>query len=989
MDPITCRPLGEFYANFKDYRELMAVKVREILLVSSPYDAFILEEDGSLASRIINEYSGLNLSLPPRVTRIASAKEALALIETEPVDMVLTMPHLGDMDAFSFGIEVKKKRPSLPVILLAHGTRGVYPPVEDADRSGIDKIFIWSGNSDLLLALVKNVEDRLNVDHDTEKAGVRVLILVEDAPAYYSSFLPLIYKEIVLQTQAVLVGGLNEEDRLLKMRARPKILHAETFEEAMAFYERYGPYLFGIISDTRLPRGGQMGADAGVSLLARVRKEVPDLPLLLLSNEPANRECAEKIPALFLDKNSPRLLDALHDFFMAHLGFGDFVFRMPDGSEVDRASTLRELEEKLAHIPDASLRHHADRNHFSGWILARSEIGLGSAFRAVNACQFESVMAMRRYIIGNIRDLRKLRQKGVVAQFNAGYFDAGVMEFVKIGQGSLGGKARSLAFMSALLHQNPWIRDKFPKVNIRIPRTLVIATDAFEAFIEENDLHALAREEPNDDEIRRRFIAAAIPRWLKTDLRAFLTHVKVPLSVRSSSLLEDAQFQPYAGLYETFMIPNAHEDFDTRLEQLITAVKLVCASTFYEGPRAFSRSIGSQPREVAMAVIVQALVGDVWGDFFYPAISGVGQSHNFYPVAPMTSEDGVAHIALGLGKTVVEGERALRFSPRYPKILPHFSNVDDILANAQRTFYALRMRRGADCAGFDCMENLEKRDIDTAEKEYPVIRLASTYSPDDHRLRDSGYLPGPKVITFAQVLKYDQFPLAPLLADLLELGERGMGCPVEIEFAVKFGGDGDTERDEFAFLQMRPMAAATDRLQVAVTADDLDRAVCRSEQALGNGVHRTIADVVYVKPDAFDAAETVAMAAEIGQVNAGLVAKGRPYLLAGPGRWGSSDRWLGIPVRWQHISGVAAMVEVRNDLLKADPSQGSHFFQNITSLGIQYLTVTEGSHDFFLWRHLDALAAETETTYLRHVRFSAPLTVKIDGRSSRGVVMLP
>src|SRR5512136_108996 len=529
----------------------MANKIREILLVSSPYDAYVMEEDGRLASRIINEYRGLNLSQPPRVTRTSSAYAALEYLNEKKFDMVITTPHLEEMDAYSLGRAIKKVKPDLPVILLAQTPRSLHPQPEDKNGQGIDKVFIWSGVPDFLLALVKNAEDRLNVDFDTRKANVRVLLLVEDSPLYYSSFLPLIYQEVVRQTQAVLEVGLNEEHRLLTMRARPKILLAVNYEEALELYNRYQPYIFGVMSDSRLPKGQKLEDEAGILLLSRIRKDIPDLPLLLMSSESGNQEKARQIPAVFLDKNSPNLLSEIHHFFLSHLGFGHFVFRMPDGTEVDQASNLRELEEKVARIPEESLWHHARRNHFSNWLMARSEIGLASAFRAVQASDFSTAQEMREYIVSHLHGLRRWRQKGVVARFNRAYYDPDVSDFVKIGEGSLGGKARSLAFMSALLQEDPAIYEKHKNVNIEIPKTLVISTDGFESFVSQNHLQHFAVEEILDLQIADGFLQAEMPDWLVRELAFYLSQVKYPLSVRSSSALEDLQFQPYAGLYQT------------------------------------------------------------------------------------------------------------------------------------------------------------------------------------------------------------------------------------------------------------------------------------------------------------------------------------------------------------------------------------------------------------------------------------------------------
>jgi hypothetical protein len=829
------------------------------------------------------------------------------------------------------------------------------------------------------------------VDPDTKRASVRVLILVEDSPVYYSSFLPLIYKEIVRQTQEVLEVGLNEEHRLLTMRARPKILLATTYEEAVELYNRFRPYLFGFIADTRIPRGQKLDNQAGFELLCKIRKEIPDLPLLMMSSEPHNSEKAKSIkptPAVFLDKNSPNLLGELHDFFMNHLGFGDFVFRMPDGEEVARASSLRELEEKVATIPEESLWYHGKHNHFSRWLMARSEVALASTFREVDASDFSNAEEAREFIISNIHALRKWRQKGVVAQFNASSFEPEFNDFVKIGQGSLGGKARGLAFMSALLQEYPTIHETYPHVNIEVPKTLVICTDGFESFLSENHLEYLAKEDFTDDVVTEEFLKAEMPSWIVKELEAYLAQVRYPLSVRSSSLLEDAQFQPYAGLYKTYMIPNNHADLSVRLQHLIKSIKLVYASTYYEGPKAFSRSILGQPHLEAMAVIVQQLAGETYGDFYYPAVSGVAQSHNFYPVPPMKPEDGISLIALGLGKTVVEGEKALRFSPKYPENLPQFSTVDNILANAQRSFYALRIRNYPAELKFRDYYNLEKRDLDEAQSEYPVRTLSSTYIPEEHRIRDGFFKTGYPILTFAPVLKYNLFPLPQILAEFLELGRKGMGCPVEMEFSANLYSDRGT-KNSFYFLQVRPMVADGQRLEVEITPQDWQRAFCRSNQALGNGKNEEIADIVYVKPADFKPEVTPAVAEEIDKINRTLKKENRAYLLVGPGRWGSADRWLGIPVTWKNISGVRAIIELRNEKIKADPSQGSHFFQNITSLGIQYITVTEDSEagDHFDWKWINSLPPLEDLNFARHVRLRKPISIKIDGRSSRCVIV--
>ena len=978
---------GDFDTHFKVFHELMSNKVFEILLVASPYDAYVLEEDGSLASKIINEYRGLNLSRPPRITQAATAAAALDMLSRKTFHLVIAMPHLDDMDVFGLGRQIKRAHDDLPVVLLAHSVKGVYPPPEGKDLSGIDQVFIWSGDSDLLLAIVKSMEDRLNVADDTRKAMVRVLILVEDSPLYTSYFLPLIYKEVVNQTQEVLEESLNQEHRLLKMRARPKILVAENYEQAMSLYQQYGDYLFGIISDTRYPKDGTLTADAGFTFLCEVRQAIPDLPLLLISNEPHNKRLAEQVPAAFLDKNSDNLLDEIHQFFLNMLGFGDFVFRRPGGSEIARAANLKALEAILPDVPDESLLYHATRNRFSNWIMARGEIVLASRLRKARATDFSGADDIRRFIIAHIHALRKWRQKGVVVHFNSRDYDPEISDFVKIGNGSLGGKARGLAFVANLLRRSPHLQERYPDVTIQVPQTLAITTEGFDAFVSHNGLDPSAMSDHGDDQIARAFLEGEMPPWLTDQLCRYLEPVHQPLSVRSSGLLEDVHNHPFTGLYKTYMVPNNHPDFAIRCNQLITAVKLVYASTWYRDPRRFLSGTAYRIRRDQMAVIVQQLVGCRHGSFFYPDISGIAQSHNFYPVAPLKAEDGVVRIVMGFGRGIPTGEASLRFSPAYPQVLPQFSKVEDILANAQRQFWALGLEGVPDSLYFERGVNVEKRHVDDAEAEGPVQRLAGTYVPAENRIRDTVNIPGSRVLTFAPVLKYDTFPLPGLLKDLLNMGRDGMGCAVEFEFSINLTGNQEN-KGTFNILQMRPMAAGEDMHDVEVTDEDAAHALCYSTQALGHGRREHMADIVFVRPDTFDPKDTVAISQAIAAVNRALVREQRPYLLMGPGRWGSFDRWLGIPVKWMDINGVGAMVEIRNASLNADPSQGSHFFQNITTNGIPYLTVTEGSDDIIRWNDLQALPLAFSNPYLGHVRLQKPLVLKCDGRHSRAVILL-
>ncbi len=973
----------DFELSFKLFHRLMADKVREILLVSSPYDAFIMEEDGRLAERIINEYRGLNLSSPPMLTWVSNSREALEEISKKRYDLVLSMPRMDDIEPLEFGHEIKKIRSDLPFFLLVRNTSHLLLDPKYSDRSVVDKMYVWSGNTDLLLAIVKNVEDRWNIDHDTRMAWVRVIVVVEDSPRYLSSILPLLYRQIVMQTQGVIEDSINAEHRMLRMRARPKIVLAENYEEAENFYEAYKPYVLTIFSDVRYPMGGKLDERAGVKFLSKIHEGDPDLPLLLLSSEESNRRFAEKIPAVFLNKNSPSLHDEIGDFFLERLGFGDFIFRTPEGEEIARASNLRTMETILPEIPVDSIYYHATRNQFSSWLMARSEIKLASMLKTIKAEDFEKPEDIKTFLIKCITERRRGRQKGMITDFG-GDFDPS-LDFVKMGRGSLGGKARGLAFLLTLLKREIRLQKKYPDIVVRVPKAVVITTDAFDDLVRENDLKHLATEDVEDEKVVEGFLSARLPAWVRKNLRQFVEKARYPLAVRSSSLLEDAQHEPFAGIYRTYMLPNVDPDPKVRYRRLAEAVKMVYASIYLHAPKAYAQTTMHRLEEEKMAVILQELTGKQYGDYYFPAVSGVALSRNFYPIAHLRPEDGLAHLAMGLGKTVVEGETALRFSPPYPQFLPQFSTVDDILENSQRFIYALKMADFPDnLAAND--GTLAKLEIDELEN-FPVFRLlAGTYVPDEHRIRDSSAVSGYPVLTFAGILKHGLLPLPELLTDVLEMGKQGMGSPVEIEFAMNIPEDG-REKSELALLQIRPMASCRQALDVEITEEDRKKAFCYSTMALGFGKCVGICDIVFVKPDEFDPARTVDAAAEIGKLNGLLLRENRKYLLVGPGRWGSADRWLGIPVKWNDISGVGAMVEASTPKLKADPSQGSHFFHNITSLGIGYLTVRDQGEDFFDWDWLLSFPAENETRYLKHVRLPNAIDIKIDGRTSRAAIL--
>ncbi|MBU8848254.1 MAG: phosphoenolpyruvate synthase PpsA [Desulfobacterales bacterium] len=977
--------------SLKIYHELMANKVGDILLVSCPYDAFIMEEEGRLSTRIINEYQGLNLSKPPRLTWASSASEAFQRLEEKKFDLIIAMPSLDEMDVYSFGAEVKKRYFDLPFFMLLHNTCDIDQYICVDNSNAIDRTYIWGGNADLLLAVIKNFEDEMNVAFDTENASVRVIILVEDSPYHYSSFLPVLYKQIVMQTQSVIDDSINEEDRLLKMRGRPKVLVAHNYEEAIALYEKYKPYLLSVFSDMRYPRNGAEDESAGYKLLTKIKKEIPDLPVLILSTEEQNKKKVVDIPAVFINKNSNNLNDRIKSFFVSYLGFGAFVFRMPDGEEIARVSDLRAIEKLLPEIPDESIVYHATNNDFSRWFMARSEIDFALKLKPYKITDFPDPQDMKKFLIESIHARRKGSRQGQIIDFDSEKFDSDT-DFMKIGNGSLGGKARGLAFMASQIRRDSSLRDKFPDVEISIPQTFVISTEGFKTFIEENKLAKLLEsdEKLEDQKIVEQFIQAGFPGWLKKSLKAYLQSVRYPIAVRSSSLFEDAHYQPFAGLYNTYMLPNSHPNLEKRLERLIIAIKLVYASTYLKAPRSYAKATMHRTEDEEMAVILQQLTGMEYNNYFYPTISGVAQSYNFYPISHLKSEEGISHIALGLGKIVMEGGKTLRFCPKYPQFLPQFSIVNDILENSQKYFYALKLDEFPDDEKFisSSTEDLTLATLDLSDAtDHPMVRiLSSTFYVQDNRIRDSFSNKGFPVLTFANILKYNSFPLAKLLEEVTKIGSKWMGTSVEVEFAVNLPED-ENQKPQFSLLQIRPMGRYKQNLGVKIGKDEIKEAFCYSTLSLGNGEYKDIYDVVYVDPETFDSAKTVEITAEINKINALFNKNGKKYVLIGPGRWGSSDRWLGIPVVWNDISNVGVMLETTIESIKADPSQGSHFFQNITSLGISYITISDKGDDFIDYEFFKCQACENTTTYLKHIKFENPIKILVDGKTSQAVLM--
>jgi hypothetical protein len=983
-EPPNQQPLEELGSDFTGFHKLFPYRVQDVLLVCSLYESFILEEDGLVADLILSEYQELNLSHAPRVSHVSTGGQALKLIREGSFDLVLTMTRLGDMEVPAFAEAVKKIRPQLTVIVLTDEPREVAAYADLEKRGAVDRIFMWYGDAKILLAIIKHVEDRLNAEHDTRVGNVRVIILIENSMRFYSSYLPLIYTELMKQTQALMAEGINPVHKLLRMRARPKILLAENFEQAWEFYTKFHSYVLGVLSDVRFSRNGVLDPEAGLEFARRVKAESPHMPVLLQSSDLAHERAAAELGAYFLHKKSPRLLQELRSFILNNFGFGDFVFRMPDGREVARAADFRDLIEKLRQVPDESILFHAGSDHFSNWLMARTEFDLAAKIRPRKVSEFAGAAGIRKYLIDTLSEFQERSQSGVIADFSRGRFSRTV-PFTRIGGGSIGGKARGLAFINALLKRYD-VRRRWPGVRVAVPNATAIGTEVFDSFLEENHLGEIVVQDKDDDEVARAFLGSNLPQVVRNDLATFLDRVRCPLAVRSSSLLEDSHGQPFAGIYLTYMIPNNQAEPSLRLEQLCNAVKLVYASTFFRAAKLYQEVTGHHAEEEKMGVVLQEIVGAEYGDRFYPTFSGVARSYNFYPLGRLQPEDGVACVALGLGKMVVEGGEMLMFSPKHPHVLPQFTTTDDALANSQRRFYALDLRHPGPYRSADADQNLVSCDLEVAEADGTLAPIGSVYSAEDDAIFDGIIRPGPRLVTFAHVLKSGLFPLADILTFLLEVGRQAMACPIEIEFAVNM----KAEPMQFGVLQIRPTVSDEAFERVALEDVDHDQLVCYSPRTMGNGYIRSLRDVVFVKPDSFDSAYTRLIATELSHVNETLRRAGRPCILIGPGRWGSADPWLGIPVTWEQISSVQVLVESSLQNFVVTPSQGSHFFQNLTSFRVGYLTVNPTAGGGFVnWGWLARQPAVTETQFLKHIVLEHPLEVRLDGRSRRGMIFKP
>lgn len=964
------------------FPNLMPRRIERILLVSNAYDSFTLEEDGLLTELIFSEYSDLGLTHAPEMTRVPTGEEALAVIRENTPDLVITMLRLADMDVAKFSAAVRAAAPSVPIVLLVSNVPELARLGDRRRELNVDAVYVWHGDAKIFLAIIKCIEDRWNVEHDTRVGGVGVIILVEDSVRYRSSLLPIMYSELVHQTRSVMLDGINRMHKQVRLRARPKILVAETYEDAMALYEKFKDYIFGVVSDVAFLHNGVHDPQAGIELIRTLKSENPDLPALLQSSEPDNRKLAESIRTNFLHKRSSTLLQDVGDFMLNNFGFGEFVFRLPDGTETARAADLKAMVRVLEDVPEASLAYHANRNHFSNWLRARTEFGLARELRQKSVTEFKDIENLRRFLIRAFSDIIRYNRRGVVEDFNAESFDLHTT-FARIGGGSLGGKARGLAFMDALLVRHG-VDHQFEGVRVYVPRSVVIGTDVFERFLDKNHLRTNALYTADDEWIRLAFLKAKLPENVVSCLRTYLKTVHFPIAVRSSSLLEDSQFHPFAGVYDTLMIPNNHPDDRIRLDQLCDAIKLVYASTFYDAARKYLEATPHRIEEQLMGVILQQIVGTRHGDHFYPNFAGVMRSYNFYPFGHVKPEDGVASVALGLGDLVVGGAEALRFCPAHPHVLPQLANPKQFLRSSQRFFDAIDLRKTDFDAANRKATGLVRLELDVAERDGTLDLVGSVWSQENHTFYDGIQREGPRVVTFAHILKSDAFPLAAIIRRVLELGREGMSGPVELEFAVNLQSD----PKEFAVLQIRPYGAMGDFQAVDVEDVPAEYLVCSSQLALGNGIIGGMRDIVYVKPEVFDPARTKEIAREVSVLNDQLRAEQRPYLLIGFGRWGSSNHWLGIPVNWGQISGAKMIVETSLENFVVDPSQGSHFFHNLTSLGIAYLSINPRlSQGFIDWQWLAEQPAKYDGEYVRRVELEMPIEGRVDGRTSRAVVL--
>lgn len=978
----------------QDYTRLMLRRIRRILLVCNNYDSFSLEEDGHIEAQITQEYSELNLSNPPSIERVESTVDALGLLQggDSSFDLILTMFNVGDVDVFDFSSRVKQICPDTPIVLLSAYSKAIYQYIAEQDRSFIDYVFCWNNSTDLIIAIIKLLEDKLNADYDILEMGARTILLVEDSVRYYSTYLPLLYKLVLQQNSESVRDALNEEQQIMRKRARPKILLATCYDEALELYNRYRNNILGIISDVGfiLHKGDRRDTeviDAGVNLCRLIKSEIPTLPYLLQSSQESMREVADQLGVGFVCKTSKTLTHEVSEYIGREFGFGDFIVTDPaTGQEVDRARNLWEFEKVIGKLSDDALRYLSSRNYISRWLYGRGLFAIGDLFRPININADTDVSEVREMNIRMIHDYRIAQGLGVVAKFDpATYNDA--IWLARLGNGSLGGKARGLAFLNHILQKYD-LYDKWEDVRVLVPRTLIVTTEYFDSFILENGLQYVINSDISDAEILSEFVASTLPRELTDALRVFIRNVRKPLAVRSSSKLEDSYYQPFAGVYSTYMIPRTDNE-DQQLRLLSKAIKSVYASVYFASSRGYIVSTSNVISEEKMAIVIQEICGSEDGGYYFPTFSGVARSLNFYPVGYETPEDGVAKVAFGLGKAVVDGEQVLRFSPRYPKNVLQTSTPDLTMRETQQVMYALNLQPDKFKTSVDDSINLERIPVTDCGKFRSFRKVVSTFDYENQRIVDSPAPQGPKFVTFAHILKYNTFPLADILSELLDIMRREVKSGVEIEFAA----DLDRGRDEaaiFNVLQVRPISVDGILSSVDWSEIDGDGAILTSGCAIGPGWIRGVRDVIYLRQEAFDVLRTGEMAAEMTALNARLREEGRNYVLLGFGRWGSSIPSLGVPVKWGDISEAKVIAECCLENFRIDPSQGTHFFQNLTSFNVGYINVNQYSRpgEYCDFARLDAMPAYYESRYIRAVRMDEDMTICVDGKEGRAVIKL-
>lgn len=978
--------LNQLYFKDTQFVNLMTKRIFNVLLVANPYDAFMLEDDGRIDEKIFNEYMSLSLRYPPRFTQVSTEEDTWKQLGNTMFDLVICMPGTDNSDTFDIARQIKERYPHIPLVVLTPFSHGIRERMEHEDLSIFEYVFCWLGNTDLLVSIIKLLEDKMNLEHDIKEVGVQMILLVEDSIRFYSSVLPNLYKFVLRQSQEFATEALNEHQRTLRMRGRPKIVLARNYEEAMELYNKYQDNILGIVSDARFPHGGEVDPKAGLTFLTEVRSRNPFVPLILESAEESNREFTQHVNAVFIDKNSKKMNIDLREAVAENFGFGDFIFRNPHTKEeVARVHNLKELQNVVFSIPADSFLYHISRNHISRWLYSRAIFPVAEFLKQITWESLKDIDAHREIIFEAIVKYRKMKNQGVVAVFQRDRFDR-YSNFARIGDGSLGGKGRGLAFIDNMVKRHAEF-DEFENAQVVIPKTVVLCTDIFDEFMDTNNLYQLALSDASDDDILRHFLRAKLPDRLVEDFFAFFDVVKSPIAIRSSSLLEDSHYQPFAGIYSTYMIPYLSDKYEM-LRMLSDAIKGVYASVYYKDSKAYMQATSNVIDQEKMAVILQEVVGTQYGDRYYPSISGVARSVNYYPINDEQAEEGTVSLALGLGKYIVDGGLTLRVCPYHPDKVLQTSEMEMALRETQTRFYALDLKNMGQNFSLDDGFNLLKLPVKEAEADGSLNYIASTYDPYDMVIRDGIYPGGRKVITFANILQHDVFPLPRILQLVQKYGQGEMRRPVEIEFAVNFNAK--EKNGTFYLLQIRPMVDMKADLAEDLNIIPSEQILLRSENALGQGVMDDIQDVIYVKTDGYSASNNQLIAYDIEKLNRRFLDEGKHYVLVGPGRWGSSDTWLGIPVKWPNISAARVIVEAGLTNYRVDPSQGTHFFQNLTSFGVGYFTINAYINDgVYNQELLNSMPAVEETKLLRWVHFDKPLTVKMNGKKKVGVVQLP